>query len=672
MQNKKELSKQTKLRYPAVPLLNIDPYFNIWSFSDFLTDDVTRHWTGVKNQIVGMIKYNGKVFRFMGKCASGSRFYYSEPKALPQIDVTVTPTKTIYTFENDDLTLIVTFLNPIPTDDMLLMSRPIAYMEYKVLPKKEIEPPKVYFDIAAECCVDNPKQSVVSDRNEYGIYCGNAEQNILNKSGDDIRIDWGYLCLLDKDGFFAEALPMRDAFANDEKADFLTENVPYNVFDYNPVMAVVKIGFDGVIAIAYNDIKSIQYFGKNLDAYYKSNGDTFDDICKNALSEYTVIKNKCTEFDKKQISAAKAISNDYADIISYAYRQAVASHKLCYDEKGILFISKECFSDGDAATLDVTYPSVPLFLVTNPELVKGMLRPIFDFAKTDKWNFGFAPHDCGRYPILNGQDYGRDRETGEISEDKQMPIEESGNILLCVYAVCRMLDNFDYANENKELLKKWVQYLIDYGYDPNNQLCTDDFAGHMAHNCNLSVKAILGIYAYGEMFECNEYKEKAKEFAKKWEKDTFENNHYKLAFDKENSWSLKYNLAWDRLFGFGVFDKSVFETETKYYLTKLEKYGIPLDSRSDMAKSDWNIWATALSDDTEYRDAIIRSIWTMVNETRERVPLTDYYNVKTGRQWQCGYYKRPWGFSNRTVVGGFWMPLLMKKIQKNGGDINMT
>jgi hypothetical protein len=160
------------------------------------------------------------------------------------------------------------------------------------------------------------------------------------------------------------------------------------------------------------------------------------------------------------------------------------------DENGeILYISKECFSNGCAATVDVSYPSIPMFLIYNPELVKGMMRPVFRFAKSDAWKFDFAPHDVGCYPLVNGQVYG-----GEKLELKyQMPVEECGNMLVMAANVAIAEGNADFAKENIDLLKKWCAYLIEYGADPGNQLCTDDFAGHLAHNCNISLKAVMGL-----------------------------------------------------------------------------------------------------------------------------------------------------------------------------------
>ncbi|MBE7051386.1 MAG: DUF4965 domain-containing protein [Ruminococcaceae bacterium] len=422
-------------------------------------------------------------------------------------------------------------------------------------------------------------------------------------------------------------------------------------------MAVVKKGNYGRIVIAYDDIKSLEYFGKQLDAYYKIDGETFDEICADALVNFDLIKEKCKIFNDKLKNMARKISDKYEDIISLSYRQAIAAHKLCIDEKGLLFISKECFSDGCAATVDVTYPSMPLFLLLNPELVIGMLRPIFEYADMDLWNFEFAPHDVGIYPILDKQAYGYEKDDPQWTISRQMPVEECANMIICVYAACNALGNKDYAYNNKEILIKWADYLLEHGKIPENQLCTDDFNGHLDKNCNLSVKAIVALYACGELFDIAMYKEKATEFALWWIDNAKENDHYKLAFDTENTWSIKYNMVWDKIFGFGLFD-DVYKTETDFYITKLEKYGIPLDSRGTVAKNDWIMWAAALCETTEKRDKIVDSVWNMINETKTRVPITDHYDVETGMQWRWAEYYTYQGFQNRSVVGGFAILML--------------
>jgi len=637
-------------RPPAVPLLVFDPYFSVWSFADKLYEEPTRHWTGAKNAMVGMVRCGDNVWRFMGKLAD-REYYYCEPDVIEQTNVRVNPTVTEYTFENDKLKLIVRFINPLVVDDLKLLSRPVGYIEYEAFSKSN-EDIEVYFDISAEVCVDDYLGQVKLFKGEAGIYCGNIEQKLLNKSGDNVRIDWGYLHLLEKEAYFCNAFTGRNEFVLGKCDKKFNAGDVLSVYADNPAMAVIKKGNSGRIAIAYDDIKSLEYFGKQLDAYYKIEGEAFEDICLDAVNNFEKIKEKCIAFDNKLISMAERISDKYKDIISLSYRQAIAAHKLCFDEKSLVFISKECFSNGCAATVDITYPSMPLFLILNPELVKGMLRPMFEFAGTDLWGFEFAPHDVGTYPIIKKQVYGYEKDDPEWILNRQMPIEECANMLLCTYALCEATGSKDYACQNKELLIKWGEYLLKHGKNPGNQLCTDDFGGHLDKNCNLSVKAIVGLYACGILFDIDEYVKKAEEYALWWKENAKENDHYKLAFDTDDSWSIKYNMVWDKIFDFGLFS-DVFKKETDFYMKKLTRYGIPLDSRGLVGKNDWIMWAAAMCDSVEKRDAIVESVWNMINETKTRVPVTDYYDIETGMQHRWAEYYTWNGFQNRSVVGGF-------------------
>ena len=654
------------LRAPAIPLINIDPYFSIWAFGDTLYGDATRHWSGAKNAMVGMLKYKNKVLRFMGKVMDGD-YYCFEPDVIPQISVNILPTITEFVFQNEDLTLTVRFISSIIVSELDVMSRPVGYFEYEIKTKDD-EIPELYFEISCECCVNDNRQEVTFFKSDNGIYCGTVEQNVLGKAGDDLRIDWGYLHLLEKDAYVCNSLESRISFIENKKKQTIDCGTKTAIYPNNPALAVIKKGFEGKIAIAYDDVKSIEYFGKHLDAYYKKNGDTFEDVCVKALEQFEDIKEKCIEFNDLLLTNAQAISNEFVDIASLAYRQCVADNKLCFDGDKLLFISKECFSNGCAATLDITYPSAPLFLLLNTKLVEAMLNPIFDFAKSDMWTYEFAPHDVGLYPTLNKQIYGYECDDPEWTLMKQMPIEECGNALICVYAIYKVTSDRKYADKHKALLMKWGEYLLNNTKDPSSQLCTDDFGGHLEHNCNLAIKGTIALYACGDLFNIQKYKEAAKEYANWWEENANEGDHYKLTFNGTNTWSIKYNLVWDKIFDFGLYSEEVYKKETDYYIKKIEKYGIPLDSRSDIAKNDWIMWAATLCDDKDKRNEIIKSVWNMINETPQRVPLADYYHSKTAKQHCWALYRTWCGFQNRSVVGGFFMPMLYNSLKSNCHD----
>lgn len=653
-------------KYPAYPLITCDPYFNVWSMSDKLYDDHTRHWTGSQQSMTGIITIDGTAKTFMGKMRHNPLYNDCGPKPIEQKNVIVTPLKTIYTFSDESVKLEVTFMTPLLPDDLKLLSRPVSYISYKI---KSLDSKKhncsIYMDVSSLMAVNSPEDSVVFTDFNGVLCCGRDGKDMLKKSGDNLRIDWGYLHIAAPSGKlgitddFAKVVYYRENCMIDR--DLCNKEIKvsseYPVLYYTNEYEIDNDEVTDFFCVAYNDIRSLEYFGKQINAYYKKDGETFTEILKKAIDDYSEISKKADEFDNKLLKMAENISCDYAKVISIAYRQTIAAHKLAWDGEEAVFVSKECFSNGCAATVDITYPSAPLFLIFNPDLVEYMLNPIFKMIDKGLWHFEFAPHDAGQYPRVNGQVYGLIAD--ELLYSMQMPVEECGNIILCAAAACRAKNDTSYIKKHFDILNQWADYLVEFGFDPENQLCTDDFAGHLAHNANLSVKAIMGIAAWGMVLkmlgkdnDSEKYTDIAKKYAAKWKNTAFSGDHYRLAFDKEDSWSIKYNLVWDKLFGLNIFDEDIFTDEVNYYMSKINKYGLPLDSRSDYTKSDWQMWSTVLCDNKEYTDAIVSAMLKMLAETPDPIPFTDWYYTSTAIQR---------GFQNRSVQGGLFINILQFK-----------
>jgi len=651
---------------PATPLVACDPYFSIWSPADNLTDEDTTHWTGKPHRLTSMIRIDGKPYRIMGTTPG-------QVPAMKQTSLTVLPTRTIYTFEAAGIALTLTFMTPALPDDIDILSRPVTYLTYESRSTDgKPHEVQVYLDASGELTVNMPNQQVVWSSEEMGDLAaskiGSKDQPILAKRGDDIRIDWGYLYVAaPKSAVSARAFAGRgtvqNAFAMSRMgSDMESPAAPANA---DGICAAVALQTDSVsdkpvsrwLILAYDDLYSIQYMKKNLRPYWRRNGWEATDLLQAAAKDYESLKKRCTAFDEELMAdLTKAGGEKYAKLAALAYRQCFAAGKFVADDNGQpISFCKENHSNGCIGTSDVFYPMAPQFLLFGPSVAKSFLVPFMDYAASDRWKFPFAPHDLGTYPHANGQRYGG----GERTEENQMPVEESGNLLILMAAVAQMEGNADFAGLYWPQLEKWAEYLKDKGFDPENQLCTDDFAGHLAHNVNLSAKAICGLGSFAKLCEMRgdkakaaEYSKIAKEFAARWVKEAADGDHFRLTFDKADTWSQKYNLVWDRILGLNLFPAEVAQKEMAHYKRIQNKFGLPLDNRSKYTKLDWILWTATLTQDREDFEALVDPVYRFLNETPDRSPMTDWYFTDSAR-------KR--GFTARPVVGGVFLQMLYDK-----------
>ena len=665
----------TEFRPPAVPLVTFDPYLSVWSEADHLNDKNTQHWTHREHSLVSLIRVDGQAYRLMGDDPDAV-------PALPQTGLQVTPTRSIYQFENPSVHVTLTFMTPALPSDLDTLARPVTYLTWDVRSVDgKTHTVSVYDSVSSELAVNTPTQKVQWEREPMGsltaLKVGTTEQSYLDPAGDDTRIDWGYA--------YAVAPSAQTTSAMGADAALLTQFVsqgtlptsddtrmPRAVSDDQPVLAfafdlgsVAAVPVSRHLMVAYDEVYAIKYFGQRLRPYWRRGGKTPAQMFHAADYNYGMLVTRCAQFDQALTAdLTRAGGARYAQIAALSYRECLAGNGLAADAKGQpLFFTKESTSDGNLATVDVLFPGGPMWVLLSPALTKATLVPILDYAASPHWKFPNAPHDLGEYPQAFGRDDG-----GE-----GMPVEESGNMLILCDALCQQEGSARFVAKWWPKLTQWAKYLQNYGQDPGDQLCTDDFMGHLAHNANLSVKAIVALAAYGDLCRlrgdratADKYETMAKGFARHWMEAAADGDHYRLAFDKPGTWSQKYNLVWDRILGLNVFPPEVAQKEIAYYKSVMQPYGVPLDSRTHLTKTDWSLWSASLTTNEGDFQTLVSPIYDYLNQTTTRDPVADEYvtdDVHSG-----GMHARP-------VIGGLFIrmlddPAMWHKWFKEGEDVS--
>ncbi|MDD3038304.1 glutaminase family protein [Bacteroides sp.] len=570
---------------------------------------------------------------------------YAELKEARQKTVDVQATQTHYTFGCGDVELKLSFTAPYLLDDLETLARPVNYISYQVkaLDDKEHDV-AIYFEMDPHEAFDAGQSTQMYEKDGLVLMKTGKENQKLWVDKDREDRAWGYFYLGTKDNVTCaqgDAAEMRACFMKegDLKQMRKSNEKRYAAFAQK---LDVNSNFPQHLTAAFDGLYTMAYFGEDLRPYWNKDGEkTIEDVYEEAEKEYKEVMARCYAFDRQLMTDAYlAGGKEYAELCALAYRQSVSAFQMSESSEGELL-----YFTPQVGPLDEYYPASPLFLHYNPKLVEAMLNPFFYYSESGKWGKPYPVHDLGGYPIVNGQTIGGD-----------MPAEEAGNGLIMTAAIAIMEKNASYAEKHWNTLTQWVEYLWETGPDTEDQLTTDNFAGRCDHHANLSVKVILGIASYAKLAEMLNKKEEAIKYmdlahgmAKEWEVAVFDGDHYRLAFDQPDSWGMKYNLVWDRLLDLNVFPERVTRKDVNFYLTKMNEFGCPLDSRHSYTKTDWTVWTGAMSRDRMTFRKFILPLHKFMNETGDRVPMADLINTDRATVVD---------FRGRSVVGGYFIRLL--------------
>lgn len=682
----------TPIRPPAVPLIVRSPYVSIWQPSNTLTGSWATFWTGSPKGMAGIARIDDKPYVFMGSPPN-----IGEP--MRQVSLQVTPTQSRYEMLAGGVVLSLDFLSPVEPNDLRRLSIPFGYIFAQAQSADgKSHAVSLYFDISGELASGDLKTPITWDRQRVprrdvplvAFTISPSNPRLLGETND--YPSWGQVVWAadpGPNGLGPNAFPdtgrdmlIRDnAPPNPTPSSFTMEsgpdsevrpaaaahgtldnsmdlNKPRAINDYWPVFAynfdLGKVGPapDRPVVLVLGHVRdpAVSYLGRAVPPLWKSYWPNWQAMLAFAFDDASAARERADRLDHQiTLDATRAGGPKYAALCALALRQAFGATEMVGTNENPWMFMKEISSDGNISTVDVLYPAFPVFLYANPRLLRLQLDPLLEYAETGGWPKPFAEHDIGAaYPNASGHNNGK---------EEDMPVEESANMLIMVAAYMRYAPHAqaaDYARLHYNILKRWADYEVQNGLDPALQNQTDDFTGFIKSSANLALKGILGVGAMGQIAnyagnteDAAHYSGAARDMIAKWTQlaQSKTGEHLVLAYGQDDTWSLKYNAFPDKVLGLNLIPQSVLQEEAKYYTTRMNEFGAPLDNRHTYTKADWELWTAASTDDPKLRQAIVDAIYKFADTSNFRGAFTDWYDTVSGQQV---------GFVARPVIGGMY------------------
>ena len=406
---------------------------------------------------------------------------------------------------------------------------------------------------------------------------------------------------------------------------------------------------------------AVSYLGKPLQPLWKKYFGEWQDMLAFFHADASAAAQRASSLDARIAGDAQAIGGAaYEGLCTLALRQAYGGTELVEGPDGEPWaFLKEISSDGNVSTVDVMYPASPVWIYLGPGYLRLLLEPLLAYAGKGGWPREFAEHDLGSsYPNADGHNDGK---------EEDMPVEESGNMLIMVAAYLHRTSAHEaaaFAKKHYRILKQWADYLAANLPDPGFQNQTDDFAGSIAHSVNLALKGIIAVAAMGQIAAAAEhgadaarYAGVAKQYMTYWVQNAQDpsNRHLDLTYHGtgggNGTWGTLYNAFADRLLHTNLVPESLRKEQAAWYARASNTFGLPLQIPHSCAKSDWELFTAAWLSGFPIKQMLIDRVFAYANTTPDRVAFSDLYSTVTSRRV---------AFEARPVQGGIFAPLALQ------------
>ncbi|KAI0267463.1 hypothetical protein BC834DRAFT_842651 [Gloeopeniophorella convolvens] len=512
----------------------------------------------------------------------------------------VTPTQTVVTAVAGPLQVNLTFLNPIEPGDFVKQSIPFSYMS---LTAKSLDgnahSVQVYSDVSGEWNSGDRSHEIVWSQPadpDVIIHTVNLQQQVTFAEIQQ-QAEWGTLYYAMKAGNAATwkidgATTSRNAFVangsldNQGDTNFRAISTNFPVFAISQdlgniqstqVPVVWTVGYTTDPAINYTDTPDST---QQRPLFYKSKYDGDD---------------KSLTLDSKIQRDATSISPQYWDLVSIASAQVYGSTQLTvgtdpnskskYNTSDVMMFMKNVggTNSNRVNAVETLYAAFPMFMYIDPSLGAPLLEPLLRWQAGPAYTPTFAAKDLGStYPNVAGG-----------NADHTEGIEQSGNMLIMVMEA----SSADMSSSD--------------GLTVANQT-------------NLAIKGIIALEAMSKMSaivkesgDASKYSTTAANFYNEWKGLALDTDQHLLAvYGNASSWTLGYNLFADVWLGTNLVDSSVLDGHASFIdnlasTSSFASFGLPVDSlNSDTMTtiSSWNLFAAAITPNTDLRDSLISRV----------------------------------------------------------------
>ncbi|KAK0199053.1 hypothetical protein F5146DRAFT_118166 [Armillaria mellea] len=665
----------------ALPLAVRSPYFQCYADTRAGNDPNNQwpqFWT--ESRILGWsgwIRIDGTTFQLWGDSGTVTNL----------TDFEVTPTRTIFSIHANTTNVNVTFLSPIESSNLVLQSLPFSYVYIDVESNDGQEHSiQLYSDISAEW--------ISGDSAKFAQWnTTKTDSSAIHAAARQSPSSMQEIGNLSEDATVYYAFPLgNDATYetnNDTvvRGDFSRNGALFNTVDTNFraisdhfVVLGHAVNLNNItsttssvvwaIGLVRDPVISFSSTSANNDrsSYFWTAYNTVSDAIDSFLDDFPNAKQRAIALDNKTMSDARQISDNYADLVALAARQALAVDiTVSKDSAGqwntsdIMTFMKDVGNSRRVNPVEILYAAFPAYLYFNTTWAGYLLEPLLRYQQSSQYTKNYAAPDLGpSYPTAAGNN----------SPLLSGAIEDSGNMLIMGWAHARFSGDGSSISRYYDLYKEWAEYLVSVTLSPNGYTDADGLA--YTNMTNLAIKGIIAIKAMSEISQAvgrsedaATYSSKAESYVDLWQTAAGSTGHLLSTYGATadlSTWSLVYNLFADKLLGTELVDSSIYTNQDTFYSQpdKSGVFGIQYDSSASEAKSHWTMFTAGASNDTTVRDTLISLVHTKAgsNVSAGVFPLTYYPNNGTSITGQASpgqgamFSLMALRLPNKTVSGG--------------------